>query len=313
MIKMAIAMQTSPARSKYELSPFNLNNRDGYLSWRDRKLQEYPTRLDDLVVEIGDPRKLTETQFRALHDRCRRANMAIYAGTTGEDPDPEIPLTISRRFGVCGLNHNWLADDTGLTSLRVVNDGTRQLYIPYTNRAIKWHTDGYYNSPERQIHSLMLHCVQSAASGGENALMDHEVAYILLRDKNPDYIHALMQPAAMTIPPRLDDRGQVAREAEAGPVFSITPEGDLHMRYSMRQRNVVWADDPLTGEARTYLQELLESHIPYIYRGRLEPGMGLIGNNVLHDRSAFDDDEVHERHLYRARYFDRLTGTGVFD
>lgn len=306
-------MSTTSTRSKQELSPFNLDNRDGYLAWRDRKLRNYPTSLEDLVVEIGDPRKLTDAEFQALHQRCRKANMAIYFGTTGQDPDPQIPLSISRRFGVCGLNHNWLADDTGLTSLRVVNDGTRQLYIPYTNRPIQWHTDGYYNPPEQQIHSLMLHCVQSAARGGENALMDHELAYILLRDRSPDYIHALMQPDAMSIPPRMDEQGAVARKVETGPVFSITPQGDLHMRYSMRKRNVSWADDELTSAARDYLKELLESHLPYIYRGRLEPGMGLIGNNVLHDRSAFDDDEVHERHLYRARYFDRLAGTGVFD
>ncbi|MCB1869040.1 MAG: TauD/TfdA family dioxygenase [Gammaproteobacteria bacterium] len=306
-------MNLNSSNSHFEKSPFNLENREGYQAWRERKLENYPGSLDDLVVEIGDPRQLTESQFRALLDRCRKANMAIYVGTTGQDPDPEIPLTISRRFGVCGLNHNWLADDTGLTSLKVVNDGTRQHYIPYTNRAIKWHTDGYYNTPERQIHSLMLHCVQSAASGGENALMDHEVAYILLRDENPDYIRAFMQPDAMTIPPRMDEKGETARRVETGPVFSITPSGDLHMRYSMRQRNVIWADDPLTGEARACLQQLLESDLPYIHRGRLEPGMGLIGNNVLHDRSAFNDDEVHERHLYRARYFERLAGTGVFD
>lgn len=304
-------MHTGAAQEKVERSPFNLGNREGYLAWRDRKLKGYPTTLDDLVVEIGDPRMLTETQFQALHARCRKANMVIYAGTTGEDPDPEIPLTISRRFGVYGLNHNWLADATGLTSIRVVNDGTRQHYIPYTNRAIKWHTDGYYNPPERQIHSMLLHCVQSAAGGGGNALMDHEVAYILLRDENPDFIRALMQPTAMTIPPRMDAAGGVARKAETGPVFSITPDGDLHMRYSMRARNVIWADDPLTGEARACLQQLLESDLPFIYRGRLEPGMGLIGNNILHDRAAFDDDEVHERHLYRARYFERLAGTGV--
>jgi len=304
-------MNTSLSDINSELSPFNLNNRDGYLTWRDRKLNNYPHTLDDVVVEISDPRKLTDNEFNALKEKCRKANMAVYVGTTGQDPDPEIPLSISRRFGVCGLNHNWLADDTGLTSLRVVNNGTRQLYIPYTNRAIKWHTDGYYNTPEKQIHSLMLHCVQSAASGGENALMDHEVAYILLRDKNPDFIRALMQPTAMTIPPRMDEDGEVARKEETGPVFSITPEGNLHMRYSMRTRNVVWADDPLTSEACAYLRELLESRLPYIYRGRLEPGMGLISNNVLHDRSAFDDDEMHERHLYRARYFERLAGTGV--
>ena len=235
----AITMNSTLSQSNFERSPFNLNNRDGYLAWRDRKLRDYPTKLDDLVVEVGDPRKLTDSEFQALSGCCKKANMAIYVGNTGQDPDPEIPLTISRRFGVCGLNHNWLADDSGLTSLRVMKEGTRQLYIPYTNRPIKWHTDGYYNPSEKQIHSLMLHCVQSAANGGENALMDHEAAYILLRDKNPDFIRTFMQPSAMTIPPRMDDAGEVARKAETGPVFSITPEGDLHMRYSMRARNVI--------------------------------------------------------------------------
>jgi alpha-ketoglutarate-dependent taurine dioxygenase len=296
---------------KAALSPFNPDNDEAYLAWRDHKLEDYPISLDQLIVEIGDPRRLTESEFEALHSRCRKANMAIYVGNTGSDPDPEIPLTISRRFGVSGLNHNWLADDTGLTSLRVVNDGTRQSYIPYTNRAIKWHTDGYYNSAEKQIHSLMLHCVQNAATGGENALMDHEVAYILLRDRNPDYIRALMRPDVMSIPPRMDENGEVARQTETGPVFSIMPSGDLHMRYTMRGRNIEWADDALTRAARDCLQEILESELPYLYRGRLEPGMGLIGNNVLHDRSAFNDDDTHERHLYRARYFQRLTGTGV--
>ena len=41
--------------------------------------------------------------------------------------------------------------------------------------------------------------------------------------------------------------------------------------------------------------------------------MGLVSNNVLHDRAAFTDDASHKRHYYRARYFDRLAGTGVAD
>ena len=51
-----------------------------------------------------------------------------------------------------------------------------------------------YNTATKQIHALNLHVVQQAATGGENALMDHEIAYILLRDKNPDYIRALWAP-----------------------------------------------------------------------------------------------------------------------
>lgn len=294
-------------------SPFNLDNNDLYQRWRDQKLQGYPTTLGELLVEINDPRTLTDSEFAALQQRCRKTNMALYASKTGTDPDPEIPLSMGRRFGLQSINKNWLADETGLTSLTVRNEGVRQNYIPYTNRAINWHTDGYYNAANRQIHALNLHVVMQAASGGENQLMDHEIAYILLREKNPDYIRALMGPKAMTIPARIDEGGTVARPEEPGPVFVIMPSGDLHMRYTIRVNNVMWADDPLSREALAYLQDILNNPSPYIYRGRLESGMGLVSNNVLHDRAAFTDDATHKRHYYRARYFDRLAGTGIAD
>lgn len=303
---------TSP-QSKFDAaaSPFSLDNEDLYQRWRDQKLKDYPIGLGDLLVEINDPRSLTDSEHAALLQRCQKANMALYASKTGTDPDPEIPLSLARRFGLQNINKNWLADETGLTSLTVRNEGVRQNYIPYTNRAINWHTDGYYNAASRQIHALNLHVVMQAASGGENQLMDHEIAYILLREKNPDYIRALMGPKAMTIPARIDEGGTVARPEEPGPVFIIMPSGDLHMRYTIRVNNVMWADDPLSREALAYLQELLNNPSPYIYRGRLESGMGLVSNNVLHDRAAFTDDATHKRHYYRARYFDRLEGTSI--
>lgn len=292
-------------------SPFSLDNDDLYQRWRDRKLAGYPQSLGDLLVEIHDPRRLTDREHAALLSRCRKANMALYLGKTGDDPDPEIPLALGRRFGLNCLNKNWLADENGLTSLTVRDDGVRRNYIPYTNRTIHWHTDGYYNTANLQIHALNLHVVQQAAHGGENALLDHEIAYILLREKNPDYIRALMASGAMTIPARIDEGGRIARPEEAGPVFRILPTGDLHMRYTIRVNNVMWADDPLSREALAYLQEILHGDSTYIYRGRLESGMGLVSNNVLHDRAAFADDVTHKRHYYRARYFDRLAGTGI--
>lgn len=294
-------------------SPFSLGNEDHYNRWRDQKLKDYPENLGDLLVEINDPRKLTDSEFDALQSRCRKANMALYASKTGTDPDPEIPLSLGRRFGLENINKNWLADESGLTSLRVVDNGIRQQYIPYTNRAINWHTDGYYNLASKQIHALNLHVVQQAASGGENALMDHEIAYMLLRDKNPDYIRALMAEDTMTIPARIDEDGSgtVARKEESGPVFSIMPSGDLHMRHTIRVNNVIWTKDPVAQEALAYLTEIFNGDSPYIYRGRLKSGMGLVSNNVLHDRAAFTDDETHQRHYYRARYFDRLAGTSV--
>ncbi len=290
-------------------TPFDPANDTLYAEWRDKKLKGYPTTTADLLVELNDPRALSDSEYDALLMRIRKSNMALYVSKTGSDPDPEIPLSLGRHFGLQRLDHNWLGDNSGLTSLTVVDSGTRQHYIPYTDRPIKWHTDGYYNPAERQIHGLLLHCVESAASGGENALMDHEIVYIQLRERNPDYIRALMQPNVMTIPARIE-QGGIARQEESGPVFALTPEGELHMRFTERKRNIIWCDDPLAMEALAYLQELLCSDSPYILRGRLEPGMGLISNNILHDRTAFNDDHNHKRLLYRARYYDRIADSG---
>ncbi len=292
-------------------SPFSLANDAAYQRWRERKLNDYPTAIGGIVVEIDDPRRLKESEFRALVAACRKTNMAVYAGKTGNDSDKAIPRLLGARFGLTRLDCNLLADGDGLTSLTVQADEAHQHYIPYTNRPIKWHTDGYYNSAERQIWGLQLHCVQSAADGGENALLDHEIAYLLMRDENPEFIRAFMQPDAMTIPARLEEGG-VARPDESGPVFSLHPQsGDLHMRYTARTRSIVWKQDALTLAAVAFLEKLLGSDLPWIYRAKLDPGMGLICNNVLHDRAGFNDSAGRKRLLYRARYYDRIAGTGV--
>jgi len=94
-----------------EVSPFDLADNETYLRWRDTKLKNYPQNIEELLVEINDPRQLKQSEFDALLKRCRKTNMALYAGRTGTDPDPEIPFSIGRRFGVSGLNKNWLADE----------------------------------------------------------------------------------------------------------------------------------------------------------------------------------------------------------
>jgi len=292
-------------------SPFLLENESAYQAWRSRKLESYPTHALQLIVEVGDPRKPTQAECEAILRVCRKTNMAIYASKISPDPDKSIPRLLGQKLGLYRLDSNMLADEDGVTSLKVVESAPRQGYIPYTNRPIKWHTDGYYNSPDRQIRGMILHCVQSAGQGGENALLDHEIAYLLIRDENPDYVRALMQLDAMTIPARVEEDG-VARPDAVGPVFSVHPEsGDLHMRYTARTRSITWKQDAATLAAVAFLEKLLDSDLPYIYRARLEPGMGLICNNVLHDRAGFNDDETHRRLLYRARYYDRIAGTGV--
>jgi alpha-ketoglutarate-dependent taurine dioxygenase len=286
-------------------SPFDLRNEHAYQTWRETKLAGYPVRLADLVVPVRDPRSLSRDERQALAERCARANMAIYKSTESR-PDKNLPRQLGRQFGLERLDHNWLADDDGISSVTVTGDGGRGDYIPYTNRAIRWHTDGYYNPPDRRIRAMILHCVNRAAAGGENALLDHEIAYLRLRDADPALVAALMQVDAMTIPARTDNAG-VVRAAETGPVFSVDPDsGALHMRYTARTRSLEWKDDMTVREAAVRLERLLTGPSPCIPRFTLQPGMGLLCNNVLHDRSAFTDDPAQPRLIYRARYYDPI-------
>ena len=147
--------------------PFDLRNERAYGAWRGEKLARYPASLSDLVVRVRDPRALSPEERQALAERCARANMVIYA-SPDTTPDKDLPRLLARQFGVTRLDHNWLADDDGISSVTVTGEAGRGDYIPYTNRAIRWHTDGYYNPPDRRIRAMILHCVSSAASGGEN-------------------------------------------------------------------------------------------------------------------------------------------------
>ena len=289
------------------ISPLSLENNDAYAAWRDAKLANYPSAIDQLIVEVADPRRLSDAEYRAILDRCKRANMAIYVGRTGDDPDKDIPRLLGERFGLHRLDHNPGADDDAITAVRIQSDALHRGYIPYTDRPIAWHTDGYYNGPERQIHAFILHCVHAAAAGGENGLIDPEVVYIRLRDRDPRHIRALMQTGAMSIPPNIVD-GVEQRPVSTGPVFSEDARGRLHMRYTDRRRNIDWTDDTETAAAVTALRAVLGADDTPIFRARLEPGWGVICNNVLHSRTRFTDAE-DARLLYRARYYDPIEGT----
>jgi alpha-ketoglutarate-dependent taurine dioxygenase len=291
--------------------PFDLDDTARYRAWRDRKLAGYPLQPTDLMVPVADPAALSASERQAILGALRRTNIALYQVPGACAADKRAMREFARQFGLERLDNNLCADEDGITALQVVEKRGEGEYIPYTNLRLNWHTDGYYNSPSRQIRGIVLQCVRPAASGGESAFMDHEIAYILLRDANPDYIRALMAPDAMTIPPNMQN-GVELRPEQAGPVFSLDAAGNLHMRYSARGRNIVWKDDAATVKAAGYLLNLFQLDSPYILRHRLEAGQGVISNNALHCRTAFSNDSAsgRERLLYRARYFDRIADAG---
>lgn len=282
----------------------DLDDRSRYQQWRDDKLSQMPKSIDEYLVPVKDPVRLTADEFNTIHDLLQRSNMAIFVADPDEARNKTIPINISSQFGMHRLDHNMGADHDGVSELTVRSGQWRGGYIPYTNKPIHWHTDGYYNEDKRKINGMVLYCVQNALRGGENALLDHEIAYIHLRDNNPDFIRVFLHPQAMTVPANIINGNEI-RPQRAGPVFSVNDNGALHMRYTARTRSIIWRDDELTREATACLSEFLASDSPYILRAGLNPGMGLICNNILHDRSGFDEDENHRRLIYRLRYYDR--------
>ncbi len=290
-------------------SPFDLGATRAYGAWRERKLADYPASLDELVVPIENPHALSTDECAAIRRACERANMAIYTLANPDEVLDKTQLTdLGAQFGLCDLDCNMYADDDGISALQVSAQRRQYEYIPYSNHAISWHTDGYYNSPAQRVLAMVLHCARPAARGGENRLLDHEIAYIRLRDENPRHIAALMQPDAMTIPANVEE-GVEIRPAQSGPVFAVdAASGKLHMRYTARTRSIEWKRDADTQAAVRSLEALLAEDSPMIFRHRLSAGQGVICNNVLHTRSAFEDDAPagQGRLMYRARFYQRV-------
>jgi len=295
--------------SDKDKSPFLLCNEQSYQSWRAKKLAAYPSSADELIVDVSDPRCLSAQDKELMSILFNRSNMLIYNTNIGDEQDKNIPRKCGEQLGLAHLDPNMLADDDGITSLAVVQGKSQRGFIPYSDKRLLWHTDGYYNQPAHQIRAFILHCVRPANEGGENGLVDPEMIYIQLRDENPEYIDALMHPEAMTIPANTES-GKITRKAQTGPVFSLDIATNcLHMRYTARTRSIEWRNDTMTSRAVAYLAELLSDENPYIFKYTLQSGQGLICNNVLHSRTAFSDEQAEGkgRLLYRARYYERVS------
>jgi alpha-ketoglutarate-dependent taurine dioxygenase len=288
------------------MAPFDLRNPSAYQVWRAEKLTQAPTSADALLVDISNTEAPCDHEIAAIRSRCQRYNMAIYR-TTGKLAKDQV-LALAGNFGLQRLETPLLTGEDGITELSVAGmaDSRRGIYIPYSNKPLSWHTDGYYNPTGQWVRGMLLHCVQPAATGGQSQLLDTDIAYIRLRDENPDWIEALMHAEALTIPAN-DVETDAVRDAETGPVFDVV-DGKLAMRYTHRLRSAVWRDDPLTAAARQFLRNLLDNGDPLMLTHRLSAGEGLICNNVLHRRTGFENSagSGQGRLLYRARFRDRV-------
>lgn len=274
-----------------------------YREWRAEKLANYPGSVGELMVDIGGLNNVGSREKAAILACCKRANMVIYT-CREQTVDRAAIRAFGENFRLRRLDHHLCANEDGVAELTVTAGGLKGEYVPYSNRSLSWHTDGYYNEASKQIHAVVLHCAQDAPNGGESAVLDPDIAYIRMRDADPAYITAFEHPECLAIPANIGAQGEIRAEV-CGPVFSYGHTGaTLHMRYSTRKRNIRWRDDAATWAAREFLAELLNDEQGPVLHFRLQPGQGIVSNNVLHNRTTFEDDPGQRRFLYRARYFD---------
>ena len=159
----------SNSRDRPLENPFDLNDDAAYRRWRDNKLRNYPEKASELIVKIGDLTRPTEAERADIIRCCQRANMAIYASRPDDQEEHEVRRDLpvfAGLFGLCHLESHRSAAEDGIVALETVGDGSRHGYIPYTNRPLTWHTDGYYNRLDQQIMTMLLHCEQPAREGG---------------------------------------------------------------------------------------------------------------------------------------------------
>ncbi|WP_319823957.1 TauD/TfdA family dioxygenase [Thalassovita sp.] len=292
-----------------EFEWLNLSDTGGYIAWRNALLDraEKAAKLPPILLErLESP---SGAEINAILQRCEDTNFAPYTTPdSGADPDEtrhKLRL-FAAAFGLRIAERHRSAGDQGIVALQPSDDPDQRGYIPYSTRALNWHTDGYYNAPQDRISAFVLHCVTPAASGGVNQILDPRIAYIRLRDADPAFVQALLHPAAMSIPANTERDGTIRPES-IGPVFYPDPEtGRMQMRFTARTRSIHWRDDPATLAAAGFLRDLLQQGDPLTVETRLGPGQGILNNNVLHNRTAFDPGPGPSRLMFRVRFQNRI-------
>ena len=274
--------------------------------WCDARREAHSAGGARQWIEIENPRRLRPNERNAIASQCARFNLALYRFSRGES-DPEALSAFANAMGLRRRDLTLGADRRGIASVRAARDTPGPEMIPFTSRALNWHTDGYYNAPGQCVQAVVMHCAAPAESGGETTLLDPDLVYAAVHGQDPDLIDALAHPGAMTIPVHEAD-GKVVRPDRTGPVFSfLGAPPRLHMRYTMRTRSIRWRPTPDTARAVAALEAAIASLSAHHVRVRLEAGEGVICNNVLHRRSAFVDAGVSRRTLLRIRSFDRIS------
>ena len=262
--------------------------------------------VDTSVIELTDSRtgNIGDEAFAALRDRIKQQGWAVYE--CGERTGRATVAALCDRFALGPADRTLTGPEDGLVELREALGGSRGRYTPYSRHALGWHTDGYYNPLTRTVRAFVLHCLRPAAHGGANAMIDPRQVAKRIYALDSALLVALGVPDMMSIPANTKDNAVLRAEISV-PVFAIAEDGELVMRFTNRSTHIRWRGGALFERARAALLEAIEAESALAPRLVLQGNQGLLCNNVLHCREAFEDSapsmpQNAGRTLLRGRY-----------
>jgi gamma-butyrobetaine dioxygenase len=208
-------------------------------------------------------------------------------------PEPGMVLEVAASMGyVRETNYGRLFD------VRVTADPAN---FAFTARAIGPHTDNPYRDPVPTVQ--LLHCLASAAEGGDSALVDGFAAAAILRDRDPGGFSVLT-----STPVTFAYADATADLRAHQPLIAVSAGGRVRqIRFNNRSMRALrpgpgqdWAEFAPVAEAfyvayRTFAEILLLPELTLAFS--MGPGDCLVFDNtrILHARTAFTG--AGDRHL----------------
>ncbi len=298
-------MTVTPANHASRSAGYLPNRYDGhsaeYHHWRESRLARHHNQPDKGVTLT--PSINTTQDQSALHALCDRVLRDGFCSYRWTRLPADLQAAIARLNACLGLTDSdagVLSDSNGLSLLEDLQGTAKGRFIPYTNKAMNWHTDGYYNTRAEAVRCFTLHCVQPAPDGGTLNLMDPELLLIALYDQQPQIVRLLAHPQAMTIPHNTDTLGHQRPDRSAALFFSHS-DGALGTNFTTRTKNIVWRNDA-TRQAAITATGLINTTREYQHHTLLDSNQGIVTRNILHARSPFTDSDTVKRQMLRGRY-----------
>ena len=151
-----------------------------FLRWAEEKEGNIPHNIDGIIVNIHDINNVKISEIAKIKETINKCKSCIYSSKTALKSNTNL-LKFVESVGMRTYDRNNIESNEISTITPLENKKIN--YIPYTDKPLNWHTDGYYD--KKSIFSWLLHCVHPATHGGENYLLDHELAlreYVLRHD-----------------------------------------------------------------------------------------------------------------------------------